>query len=374
MTTDRTTWAPKTRRVVVKIGSRILVNDHQGLDETRLASLVAQMAGERQAGRQVICVSSGAVAAGLRELGYTARPTDLPSIQASAAIGQARLMQLYRTLFAQHGLNVAQVLLTHADLRSRERHLNARNTFATLLEHGVIPIVNENDTVSVEEIRFGDNDQLSALVAMLVHADLLVMLTTTEGLLTRPPELAGELVPHVAKVTKEISAMAGAPASTLSLGGMRSKVFAAEMVMRAGERAVIANGNVDNVLSRIMAGENVGTLFEPGPEKLAGRKRWIAFFDHPKGKLHIDAGAVTAMSARGRSLLPVGVKAVDGSFSRGEPVKIVGPDGAEIARGLVNFSADEVRRIAGRKSAEIASILGRSEYQEVVHRDNMVLV
>lgn len=372
-TTDRQSWAPKTRRLVVKIGSRVLVNEQQGLDEARLRSLVAQMAEQRKAGRQVICVSSGAVAAGLRELGFTSRPTDLPSIQAAAAIGQARLMQVYRQLFAEHGLSAAQVLLTHADLRSRERHLNARNTFSTLLEHGIVPIVNENDTVSVEEIRFGDNDQLSALVAMLVHADLLVMLTTTEGLLTKPPELAGELVSHVPRVTKEISDMAGAPSSTLSLGGMRSKVFAAEMVTRAGERAVIANGSVDGVLHKIIAGENVGTLFEPRPDKLGGRKRWIAFFDHPKGQIHIDKGACDAMASKGRSLLPVGVTAVEGSFSRGEPVRILGPDGAEVGRGLVNYSADEVRRLAGQKSECIAEILGRQDYEEVVHRDNLVL-
>jgi glutamate 5-kinase len=370
---DRTIWAPRVRRLVVKIGSRVLVNEHQGLDESRLASLVAQMAGERKAGREVICVSSGAVAAGLREMGFKARPTDLPSVQAAAAIGQARLMQLYRNLFGQHNLIVAQVLLTHADLRSRERHLNARNTFSTLLEHGVVPIVNENDTVSVEEIRFGDNDQLSALVAMLVHADLLVMLTTTEGLLTRPPELAGELVPHVPRVTKEVTAMAGAPASTLSLGGMRSKVLAAEMVTRAGERVVIANGSIDGVVGKILAGENVGTLFEPRTEKLGGRKRWIAFFDHPKGLIRVDDGAGAAVASKGRSLLPVGVTAVEGSFARGEPVRILGPDGSEIARGLVNYSADEVRRLAGRKTSEIAEILGRRDYEEIVHRDNMVL-
>ena len=373
MTTDRTTWAPRTRRLVVKIGSRVLVNEHQGLDETRLASLVAQMAAERKAGREVICVSSGAVAAGLREMGLTKRPGDLPSIQAAAAIGQARLMQVYRNLFAEHGFTVAQVLLTHADLRSRERHLNARNTFSTLLAHGVIPIVNENDTVSVEEIRFGDNDQLSALVAMLVHADLLVMLTTTEGLLTKPPELAGELVPHVPRVTREVTAMAGAPASTLSLGGMRSKVLAAEMVTRAGERAVIANGAIEGIISKIIAGENVGTLFEPRPEKLGGRKRWIAFFDHPKGSIRVDDGASAAVASKGRSLLPVGVTAVEGTFARGEPVRIVDPDGSEIARGLVNYSADEVRRLAGRKTSEIAEILGRRDYEEIVHRDNMVL-
>lgn len=373
MTGNRQHWAPHVRRLVVKIGSRVLVNERQGLDEAQLASLVAQLAAERKAGREVICVSSGAVAAGLRDMGLSARPSDLPSIQAAAAIGQARLMQVYRNLFAEHGLTVAQVLLTHADLRSRERHLNARNTFNTLLEHGIIPIVNENDTVSVEEIRFGDNDQLSALVAMLVHADLLVMLTTTEGLLTRPPEDYGELIPHVARVTKEVTAMAGAPTSSLSLGGMRSKVHAAEMVTRAGERAVIANGAAPGILGRIMQGEDVGTLFEPRPDKLGGRKRWIAFFDHPKGKILIDRGACEAMSSQGRSLLPVGVVSVEGSFARGEPVQIVGPTGEEIARGLVNYSADEIRRIAGKKSNEIASVLGRDDYPEVVHRDNLVL-
>ena len=260
-------WIDHIRRVVVKIGSRVLVDERHVLDEDRVGALAAQMAALRADGREILCVSSGAIAAGLRDLGAGERPRDLPSLQAAAAIGQSRLIGLYRRFFAEHGLATAQVLLTRADLQARERHLNARNTLNRLLGAGVVPVVNENDTVAVDEIRRSDNDVLSALVACLVRADLLVLLTTADGLMTRPPtasaDTGGELVEVVDRITADIHAMAGDAGSDLATGGMRSKLQAAEMVTRSGDRAVIANGCLPDVLTRIFAGERLGTVFEP---------------------------------------------------------------------------------------------------------------
>ncbi len=371
-----TAWVDDTRRVVVKIGSRVLVDETHMLDEPRVHALTRQMAALRAGGREVICVSSGAIAAGLADLGFSGRPRDLPSLQAAAALGQSRLIGLYRRFFAEHGIAAAQVLLTRADLQARARHLNARNTFSRLLRAGVVPVVNENDTVAVDEIRVGDNDLLSAMVACLVRADVLVMLTTVDGLMTRPPgdSAGGELVEVVDRITPEIQAMAGETESAVATGGMRSKLEAARMVTTAGERAVIANGLAPDVLTRIFEGEQVGTVFEPRPQRLEGRKRWIAFFDHPRGEIEIDAGAARALRTDGRSLLAVGITAVRGTFDRGHCVRIVVPDGTEIGRALVNYPADEVVRILGCKSAEIVKILGCCEYEEVVHRDNLVLV
>ena len=369
----RRDWVDDIRRVVVKIGSRVLVDQNHELEETCLAALVHQMAQLRGGGRELICVSSGAIAAGLQELGIRARPRDLPSLQAAAAAGQARLIGLYRQLFAEHGLAIAQVLLTHADLRARERHLNARNTFNRLLDGGLIPIVNENDAVAVDEIRVGDNDLLSALVACLVRADALVLLTTTDGLMDRAPGKQEELIETVHRITPQTHAIAGETESGVAVGGMRTKVQAAEMVVRAGERAVIANGREPDILLRLFAGEALGTLFEAHQERLTGRKRWIAFFDRPRGELHVDAGASAAVRDDGKSLLAVGIKRVVGTFERGAPVRIMNAAGEEIARGLVNYPSDELNRICGRRSSEILEILGCCEYEEVVHRDNLVL-
>jgi glutamate 5-kinase len=372
---DSRDWIDQVRRVVVKIGSRVLVDDRYRLDLGQLRQLVDQIADLRRSGREVVCVTSGAIATGVLELGIEGRPRDLPSLQSAAAIGQARLIGLYREFFAAHELSVGQVLLTHADLRQRERHLNARNTISHLLEQGAVPIINENDTVAVDEIRVGDNDQLSALVACLVRADLLVMLTLADGLLTRPPEEQGaSLVHEVQRVTAEIEAMAGGAGSSAATGGMRSKVEAARMVMRAGERVIIANGRTPDVLGRLFrpgGGEPLGTLFHPRSHRLAGRKRWIAFFDHPRGDVHVDAGAVKALQRTGGSLLAAGIRQVQGSFERGAPVRILDPDGTEIGRGLVNFPSTDLVRIAGLRSDQIGEVLGTSEYEEVVHRDNL---
>ncbi len=373
---SRAEWVDHTRRVVVKIGSRVLVDEHHRLEEAQVGAITRQMAQLHRNGREVVCVTSGAVAAGFGGLGCSERPEDLPSLQASAAVGQARLIGLYRDAFAEHGVTAAQVLLTHADLRARERHLNARNTINRLLAGGVVPIVNENDTVAVDEIRVGDNDLLSALVACLVRADVLVLLTDAEGLMSRPPGPAGdggELVPVVERITAETYAMAGDPGSRVGTGGMRSKLQAAEMVTRAGERAVIAHGRRPDVLTRLFGGEPLGTVFEPHPQRLQGRKRWIAFFDHPRGELEVDAGAAQAVRDGGGSLLAVGVNAVRGAFGRGDPVRIMGPDGTEIARALVNYPSEDLRRIMGCHSSRITEILGCCEYREVIHRDNLVL-
>ena len=373
----RSTWVDHTRRVVIKIGSRVLVDEHHLLDEQRVRALTGQMAALRAGGREVVCVSSGAIAAGLHQLGCSERPGDLPSLQAAAALGQSRLIGCYRRFFAEHDLAAAQVLLTRADLQARERHLNARNTFNRLLAAGVVPIVNENDTVAVEEIRVGDNDLLSALVACLVRADALVLLTTVDGLLTSPPTASGdspgELVEVVERITSLTHAMAGEPHSPLATGGMRSKLQAAEIVTKSGEHVIIANGGTPDILTRIFAGERVGTLFTPRPQRLRGRQRWIAFFDHPRGDLEVDAGAAAALRTDGRSLLAVGVTGVRGTFGKGAAVRIVDPAGVEVGRALVNYPSNELTRIIGRRSGEIVKILGCCEYEEVVHRDNFVL-
>lgn len=360
--------------MVVKIGSRVLVDERGMVDDQRLKDLVRQMAGLRKAGMDIICVSSGAVAAGLSDLGLSSRPSDLPSLQAAAAAGQARLIERYRRLFQEYNQPIAQVLLTHADLSHRERHLNARNTFSRLLNSGVVPIVNENDTVAVDEIRVGDNDILSALVACLVRADVLILLTNTDGLLQiNSNGQPHELITRVEQITEKTLALARKSDCDLSTGGMKTKLQAAQIVTQAGERVVIANGNADDVLNRIFSGDLLGTTFEPNPSRMTGRKRWIAFFDHPRGDICIDEGAVDAICNLQRSLLAVGMKDVVGNFQRGAVVRILNECGAEIARGLVNYPSEELRLVVGCRTDEIVEVLGSCEYEEVVHRDNLVV-
>ncbi|MCB9838008.1 MAG: glutamate 5-kinase [Phycisphaeraceae bacterium] len=366
-------WVDGVRRVVVKVGSRLLVDERHQLDESRIASLVEQIVRVRQGGRQVVLVSSGAIAAGLPDLGLAKRPKDLPSLQAAAALGQARLIEIYRDRFAEHGVAVGQALLTHADLRDRDRHLNARHALNRLLEAGALPIINENDTVAVDEIRVGDNDQLSALVGNLVRADLVVLLTTVGGLYTAPPERGGSLIPRVGAVTAEIRAMAGDSGDGVGTGGMRTKLDAAEICARGGERLVICDGREPDVLSRLLEGEALGTVFEPSAASMAGRKRWIAFFQKPAGSVTIDDGAVAAIRDKGGSLLAIGVRRVEGAFRHGDLVHVRDERGVEVARGLVNYSSSDLEQIAGRRSAEIASLLGACEYDEVIHRDNLAL-
>lgn len=357
----RRKWLRDVSRLVVKLGTGVLTDARKQPDFLQLVQLVAQLAQQRQAGREVVLVTSGAVGAGMGVLGLTRRPTRLHELQACAAIGQSRLMATYADLFGKFGLHVGQVLLTHADLEDHDRHLNARNTLLTLLERGVVPIINENDVVSVEELRFGDNDRLSALVASLLPARLLVILTSVDGVLDGFGGDHPRIIPLVERVDETLEQLARGTRSETAVGGMTSKLAAARIVMRAGIPAVIANGRKRDVLERILAGEDEGTLFVPQGELLPGRKRWIAFFHHPKGVLVVDDGARRALCEQGRSLLRPGVLRVEGDFARGDVVRICDPAGREFARGQVGCDAAALRA-------------GQAPDREVVHRDNLVVL
>jgi len=348
-------------RVVVKLGTGVLTDSRKQPDPAQLEQLVAQVAGERTAGREVVLVSSGAVGAGMGVLGYEKRPAGLAELQACAAVGQSRLMAHYEQLFARHGLHVAQVLLTHDDLEHHERHLNARNTLVTLLDRGVVPIVNENDAISFTEIKFGDNDRLSALVASLLPADLLVILTTVDGVVENFGRANPKTLSAIEEIDERVQRLAGGTQSATAVGGMKSKIEAARIVVRSGIPLVIASGRKKKVLAAILAGEEEGTLFVPQPMKLQGRKRWIAFFHHPKGALFVDDGAKTALRENGKSLLPPGVSRCEGEFAAGDVVRICDLDGTEFARGIAKFGAAEVRE---RKLARV----------ELVHRDDLVIL
>ncbi len=365
----------RARRVVVKIGSALLTRDGQGLNADGIADWAAQMAALRARGIDVVLVTSGAVAAGMQRLGRTTRPHALHELQAMAAVGQMGLVQVYETAFQRHGQHTAQVLLTHDDLANRNRYLNARSALNTLLALGVVPVINENDTVATEEIRFGDNDTLAAMVANLVEADLLVILTDQAGLYERDPRLDS-----LAKLVHEGSAgdarlldMAGG-SGALGRGGMRTKLLAAERAGNSGATTVIVSGREPDVLARVLAGEVIGTCLAPAEGRLAARKQWLAAHTRVAGRLVLDDGAARAVCEAGKSLLPVGVKAVEGGFTRGEIVACCDAGGREIARGLVNYSADEARRIMGKPSDRIEAILGYVDEPELIHRDNMVVI
>ena len=348
-------------RLVVKLGTGVLTDARRQPDLEQLRQLAAQLAGQRQAGREVVLVSSGAVGAGMGVLGYERRPTHLADLQACAAVGQSRLMATYSELFGAFRLPVGQVLLTHDDLRQHGRHLNARNTLLTLLARGVIPIINENDTVSTTELKFGDNDRLSALVTCLLPADLLLVLTTVEGVIEGFGSPNSRVIPSVDRIDAALEKLAGGTLSAVSVGGMASKLAAARIVMRSGIPMVIASGRKRDVLARILAGEEEGTLFVPGRDKLRGRKRWIAFYHNLSGTLIVDDGARTALHDQGRSLLPPGVIRCEGEFNRGEVVRICDGEGTEFARGVAAYSASEIR----------GNTLSRVE---IVHRDNLVIL
>lgn len=367
------------RRLVVKVGTRVLVDKRGRPDGRRMAALVEQLTRQRAAGREIVLVSSGAIGAGIEALKMPRRPSALPDLQMAAAVGQSRLMARYEALFGAQGLMVGQVLLTHDDLRHRVRHLNARNTMMNLLRHGIVPVVNENDVVAVDELRVGDNDQLAALVTMLVDAELLVLLTSANGL--RAPAGANgrtRRTPYVPRVTEEVLQWSWGKGSRLSTGGMASKLQAAQAVVDTGAAAVIGDGRRPDTLDRLFAGEDVGTLigslgrFRPRGA-LASKKRWIAFFQRPQGTLLVDDGAERALSQLGRSLLPIGIRAVEGQFDIGAMVNVSTVDGRAIARGLVEYSRAEIDQIKGRRTSEIAQILGGRPYDEVIHRDNMVV-
>jgi glutamate 5-kinase len=348
-------------RVVVKLGTGVLTDSRKQPDQAQLEQLATQVAALQKAGREIVLVTSGAVGAGMGALGYEKRPTNLAELQACAAVGQSRLMTIYEKLFAAHDLHVAQVLLTHDDLEHHERHLNARNTLVTLLDCGVIPIINENDAVSFTEIKFGDNDKLSALVASLLPADLLVILTTVDGVIENFGRANPKTIPTIEQIDSTIEKLAGGTDSETAVGGMASKIQAAKIVVRSGIPLVIASGKKKNILARVLAGEDEGTLFVAHPAKLQGRKRWIAFFHHPKGALFVDDGAKKALRESGKSLLPPGIARCEGEFDAGDVVRICDLDGTEFARGIAKFNAAEVR---GRKLARV----------EVVHRDDLVIL
>ncbi|TMG92158.1 MAG: glutamate 5-kinase [Betaproteobacteria bacterium] len=366
----------EARRFVVKVGSTLVTNRGAGLDASAIARWAGQVAKLRQAGKELVLVSSGAIAEGMQRLGWTRRPHAMHELQAAAAVGQMGLVQVYESCFRQHGLHTAQVLLTHADLVDRQRYLNARSTLLTLLGLGIIPVINENDTVVTDEIRFGDNDTLAALVTNLVEADYLIILTDREGLYTDDPRRnpRATLIRSAQAGESRLEGLAGGTGSTIAKGGMLTKVLAAKRAARSGAQTVIASGNEPDVLVRLAAGEAIGTLLSAQTTPLAARKQWLADHLQLAGRLGLDPGAAKALRSGGKSLLPVGVKSVEGEFERGAVVACLSPEGAEIARGLVNYNAQESRRIAGRASNEIEAILGYIDEPELIHRDNLVLL
>ncbi len=348
-------------RIVVKLGTGVLTDSSKQIDPAQLEQIVAQVAALRAAGKEVIVVTSGAVGAGMGALGYATRPNDLAEKQACAAVGQSRLMATYEKLFAKHNLVVAQVLLTHDDLEHHERHLAARNTLVTLLKHGVVPIINENDAVSSAEIKFGDNDKLSALVASLLPADLLIILTTVDGVIENFSKANPKTISVIEQIDEQLEKIAGGTTSATAVGGMASKVQAAKIVIRSGIPLVIASGKKKNVLAKVLAGDDEGTVFVPQADKLQSRKRWIAFFHHPKGALFVDNGAKQALREKGKSLLPPGVARCEGDFSVGDVVRICDLEGTEFARGIAKFDSAAVRE---RKLPK----------EELVHRDDLVIL
>lgn len=364
------------RRWVVKIGSALLTADGCGLDERAMSVWVAQMVALREAGIELVLVSSGAVAAGMSRLGWTARPHAVHELQAAAAVGQMELVKAWESSFDQFGYSTAQVLLTHDDLSDRKRYLNSRSTLRTLLGLGVVPVINENDTVATDEIRFGDNDTLAALVANLVEADLLVILTDRDGMYDADPRNNPDaaIIYEARADDPSLDAVAGGTGGALGRGGMQTKLRAARLAARSGAHTVIVGGRIEQVLSRLFEGERLGTLLSPERNRHAARKQWLAGHLQTRGTLHLDEGAVNALRDGHRSLLPVGVKSVEGNFRRGEMVVCVGPQGQEVARGLVNYSAAEARKVLGLCSTEIQQALGYVDDSEMIHRDNMVLV
>jgi glutamate 5-kinase len=365
----------RARRWVVKVGSAVLTDGGRGIDEARISGLVSELTALHRSGCELVLVSSGAVAAGLLRLGWSERPESLHELQAAAAVGQSALLQRYEQALAAADILSAQVLLGHDDVEARDRYLNARGTLKTLLGHRVIPVVNENDTVVTDEIRFGDNDTLAALVANLVDADLLVLLTDCEGLYSADPRVDphAQLVDRAEAGDGRLDHMVGG-SGRLGRGGMITKLRAARLAARSGTDTVIASGTQEQVLRRLQAGERLGTWLESGREPQRARQQWLASLVTARGVLELDAGAVRVLREQGKSLLPVGVRAVSGRFRRGDVVLCRDPDGAEVARGLCNYSIEEAARIIGHSSREITALLGYGGEPELIHRDNLVLL
>jgi glutamate 5-kinase len=362
--------------VIVTVGTNVLADANGSLDRRRMQSLADQIGRLNAVGRKVVLVSSGAIGAGVGRLSLGKRPSDLPHLQACAAVGQCALMQSYHECLAPHGLHAAQILLTAGDFDHRVRYLNARHTILTLFEYNCLPIINENDTVSVAEIKFGDNDHLAAMVANLLQAPLLVLLTNVDGLFTSDPrnDPSAKLVSTVPHIDKSISDLAAPTKSELGTGGMRSKLRAARLATAAGGAVVMANGAQDGIIDRVFAAQTVGTLFLPHREALSARRRWLGLTARPKGALRLDDGARKAVEQGGRSLLPVGVVAISGTFGKGDVVSICGSDGVEFARGLTNYSSADADRIRGLATDQIQRAVGKVPYVEIVHRDNMAVV
>jgi len=366
----------RTVRTVVKIGSSLVTNDGRGLDRAAISRWAGQVAALRASGRQVVLVSSGAIAEGMQRLGWSRRPQQVHELQAAAAVGQMGLVQAYETCFGALGVHTAQVLLTHADLADRARYLNARATLLTLLELGVVPVINENDTVVTDEIKFGDNDTLGALVTNLIDADVLIILTDQSGLFDADPRSApgARLIERADAGDPQLEAYAGGAGSAIGRGGMITKVLAAKRAASSGASTIIASGREPEVLTRLARGDAIGTLLQATVPKRAARKQWLADHLQTRGRVVIDEGAVAALRTQGKSLLPIGVVDVQGGFARGDVIACLDAAGREVARGLVNYSSSETRLIARRPSAEIAQVLGFIEEPELIHRDNLVLL
>ena len=363
------------RRIVVKVGSSLVTNEGRGVDAQAIGNWCRQLAALAAQGREVVMVSSGAIAEGMKRLGWTARPQQLPELQAAAAVGQMGLVQMYESQLSMHGLRSAQVLLTHADLADRERYLNARSTLLTLLSHKVIPVINENDSVVNDEIKFGDNDTLGALVANLIEADALVILTDQRGLYAADPrqDPAARFIDVATAGDPELERMAGGVGSAIGRGGMLTKVLAAKRAAGSGASTLIAWGREPDVLLRLAAGEAIGTALVAATPRLAARKQWMADHLQLRGAVTVDAGAAQKLRDEGKSLLPIGVIEVEGDFVRGDVIAVRSPAGAEIARGLANYSAPETRLIARKPSSQIQAALGYAGEPEMIHRDNLVL-
>ncbi len=364
------------KRMVVKVGTHTVTRRNGKLDLPQIERVVEQLVSQRMKGMEVILVTSGAIAAGLEVMGMRKRPNDMPTLQAAASIGQVELIHIYSELFGRAGIKVGQILLTQYDIARRQQYLNARNTIGRLLGTGVVPVVNENDTVAVEEIRFGDNDRLAALVAGLVEADLLILLTDTKGLFTADPCRDGQakLINLVPEIDKKIEELAKGTDKEHATGGMITKIEAARIATSSRVGVVIAHGREKSIIDKIVAGKDVGTYFPPKTKTVGGRKRWIAFGTYPAGKLFIDKGAKEALIHHGKSLLPAGIVGCEGDFRAGDIVEIFDEEGQLIARGLSNYSSDETIRIKGTRSSEAARILGESSCREAIHRDYMVIM
>lgn len=367
----------KVKKIVVKIGTGVLTTNDGYLDKEQIKGLAEQVVELKKMGYDVVVVSSGAIGSGMGELGIGKRPSTLPELQAVAAIGQSKLISMYDACFKLHGYHAAQILLTREDFEDRQRYLNTCNTIHTLFQLNAIPVVNENDTISVDEIKFGDNDALSAMVTNLLNAELLIILSSVDGLYDRCPtaKSKAKVISMVEDVSDEVRQLAFNSKTQRGVGGMQTKLEAVSIVVKAGEAVIIANGRTDKVLKKIVQCENIGTLFLPKKEKLANRKRWIGFTIKPKGKVYVDDGAMSALTGKGKSLLATGIVSVEGAFDKGDIVSICKKgDGVMFAKGLTNYSSEEIERIKGCSTSSIAKVLGYKLYDEVIHRDNMVIL